>query len=94
MENHTYLPIGSVVMLKDQKRRVMIYGRRLQDKNGKKYDYLGCLYPEGYLNDGNVIVFNHDDIAMIFFIGFQDIEEIAFRKELATEIHSEEKGID
>ena len=83
METKTYLPIGSVVLLKNGKKRVMIYGRKIK-ANGEEtvYDYLGCLYPEGALSSKNVILFNHEQIQMVYFIGFQDLEEIAFRQQL------------
>lgn len=80
MENRTYLPLGSVVFLKGTEKRVMIYGRRVVDKEGKEYDYQACPYPEGCMDNTNVIVFNHEDIRMIYFIGFQDIEELAYRQ--------------
>ena len=80
MSQKNYLPIGSVVLLKDGKKRLMIYGRRQLVKDGEKeYDYSACLYPEGMLNSKDVVLFNHDQIQMIYFIGFQDIEELHFR---------------
>ncbi len=81
MDNHTYLPIGSVVALEGQNKRVMIDGRRIRSQSeGKEYNYRGCLYPEGIRENGDVILFNNEDISMVYFIGFQDIEELAFRK--------------
>ncbi len=78
-----YLPIGSVVLLKEGKKRIMVYGRRVRDVNENKvYDYLGCLYPEGALSSHDVVVFNHDQIQLVYFIGFQDVEELAFRARL------------
>lgn len=75
-----YLPIGSVVLLKEGKKRIMIYGRKLESrKDNLEYDYIGCLYPEGYLSSDDVILFNHDQIQMVYFIGFQDLEEIIYR---------------
>ncbi|PNV62332.1 hypothetical protein C0033_09495 [Clostridium sp. chh4-2] len=80
MSQKNYLPIGSVVLLKEGKKRLMIYGRRQLVKDGEKeYDYSACLYPEGMLNSKDVVLFNHDQIQMIYFIGFQDIEELHFR---------------
>lgn len=81
MKNNTYLPIGSVVLLEGQKKRVMIDGRRVVSRSeGAEYDYQGCFYPEGVTGNGDVILFNNSDISMIYFIGFQDIEELAYRK--------------
>ena len=77
------LPNGSVVLIKDTDHRVMIYGRIQKDTGtGKVYDYAGCFYPEGLLDSTKVILFNREDIDMVFFIGFQDIEELAYREEL------------
>lgn len=78
-----YLPIGSVVLLKNGKKRVMVYGRKVKANGEEKvYDYLGCLYPEGALSSNDVILFDHDQIQLVYFIGFQDLEEIVFRNRL------------
>lgn len=78
-----YLPIGSVVLLKNGKKRVMVYGRKIRaGGEDKVYDYLGCLYPEGALNSKDVVLFDHSQIQMVYFIGFQDLEELAFRSGL------------
>lgn len=82
----TYLPIGSVVLLKNGKKRVMIYGRKVRANGEEKvFDYLGCLYPEGALNSKDVVLFDHEQIQMVYFIGFQDLEEIALRQVIAKE---------
>lgn len=74
-----YLPIGSVVLLHNGKKKVMIYGRR-QVRNGEKleYDYIACLYPEGNINDNHRYLFNHEDIETVVFRGYSDAEEEAF----------------
>ncbi|MBQ9504844.1 MAG: DUF4176 domain-containing protein, partial [Lachnospiraceae bacterium] len=42
------LPIGSVVLLKGGKAKLMITGRILSDENLKEiYDYVGVVYPLG-----------------------------------------------
>ena len=86
MDNQTEtaaVPIGSVVLLKNGKKRVMVYGRKVKANGEDKiYDYLGCLYPEGALSSNDVILFDHDQIQIVYFIGFQDLEEIIFRNKL------------
>lgn len=78
-----YLPLGSVVLLKDSNKRVMIYGRQQKAVDtGEEWDYLACLFPEGNLSKDYRYVFNHDQIAAVFFVGFQDIEELTFKKEV------------
>ena len=47
-----FLPIGTVVMLKDGTKRVMITGFCAVENNGtpQMWDYSGCMYPEGILS--------------------------------------------
>ena len=74
-----YLPLGSVVVLKGGKKRLMIYGRKQKAvETGKEWDYIGCLYPEGNLNEKYMYLFNNEQIEQVYFIGFQDIEELEF----------------
>lgn len=75
------LPIGSVVRLRDGNKRLMVCGRVQTDvATGKTYDYSACLYPEGVINSEEMYLFDNENIETLFFIGFQDEEEIAFRK--------------
>jgi hypothetical protein len=77
-----YLPIGSVVLLNGGSKRIMIYGRQQKELNSDKvWDYIACLYPEGNLNEEYMYLFNHDQIEKVFFIGFQDEEELEFANE-------------
>jgi hypothetical protein len=77
-----FLPIGSVVLLNGGSKRIMIYGRKQKELNSDKvWDYIACLYPEGNLNEEYMYLFNHDQIEKVFFIGFQDEEEIEFVNE-------------
>lgn len=74
-----YLPIGSIVLLKNGTKRVMIYGRKqLQVGTNTEWDYIGCLYPEGNINEEYMYLFNHDSIDKVFFMGYQDEEEFDF----------------
>lgn len=79
-----YLPIGTVVMLKGGKKRAMIIGfcSVTQDDKTKMYDYSGCLYPEGMLSSDKTLVFNHDQIEKIYYLGLIDDEEKEFKKRL------------
>ena len=59
----------------------MVCGRVQTDvATGKTYDYSACLYPEGMINSEEMYLFDNENIETLFFIGFQDEEEIAFRK--------------
>ncbi|MED1116558.1 DUF4176 domain-containing protein [Bacillus paramycoides] len=74
------LPNGSIVLLKGGTKQIVIYGRKqkLIVKEPFMYDYIGCFYPEGYINPDYTFVFNHEDIEEIIFLGFVDEEEEAF----------------
>ncbi len=81
------LPIGSVVLLKGGKKRLMICGRIQTDvATGIMYDYSACYYPDGILNSKELFMFNNDNIKRLFFIGFQDGEELAFRQFIENEL--------
>lgn len=75
-----YLPLGSIVYLKEGKKRIMItgYSQINMDKQQDIYDYLGCLYPEGVVNTELNILFNHQDIETICAIGLIDEEQKKF----------------
>lgn len=81
------LPIGSVVKLEGGERFVMIIGRIvLAQGNDNIFDYVGCLYPEGMAKDDNLTFFNRDNIEQIYFIGYQDEQELTYRTEVLDEI--------
>ncbi len=85
-----YLPIGSVVLLKGGKKRAMITGfcSVAQENQDKVYDYSGCVYPEGYLSSNQVCLFDHEQIEKIFFVGFEDDEEVEFKNKLNNIVRS------
>ena len=81
-----FLPIGSVVKLKEGKKRLMITGFLPieQKENGEKnvWDYSGCLYPEGIIVSSTNYLFNHSQIEEVHFIGLVDEEEEQFKQKL------------
>lgn len=74
------LPIGSVVLLRGGTKRVMICGR-IQARAGSDriYDYSACWYPEGITRPDEMFFFDRDAVETVFFVGFQDKEELDFR---------------
>lgn len=66
------LPIGSVVMLKEGKHRVMItgYAQKLAGRD-PIYDYVACLWPEGFIDAEQNIVFNGQMIDEVYAVGYQ-----------------------
>ena len=77
-----YLPIGSVVSLKNGKKKLMIIGfyAETEIKKKKPFDYIGVIYPEGMISSEKNLVFDHDQIEKVYSLGYVDIEEKAFRK--------------
>lgn len=90
-----FLPIGSVVRLKEGQKRLMITGflQMEQDEKGQKniWDYSGCLYPEGMLTSEANYVFNHSQIEKVYFVGLVDEEEEEFKKKLEKAIEEIDK---
>lgn len=81
MNNNGLLPIGSVVLLGESTKKVMIVGvaqRSASDPN-VIWDYSGVVFPEGYLGADKLVLFNNDQIAQLFVIGYQDAEQLAFK---------------
>lgn len=88
-----YLPIGSVVLLKDAQKKVMITGYTpidMETKN-KIYEYLGCVFPEGIIKSDENILFDTKDIDKIFFKGFVNEEQENFITEVKEILENEEK---
>ena len=81
MDARELLPIGSVILVKEAEKRMMIIGV-LQQNGAERYDYMGVLYPEGYMSQDEVYLFNHEDIDKVDFLGFVDIEHQTFRNNL------------
>ncbi len=82
------LSVGTVVILKGGKRKVMIISRTpLSNENGVigYYDYGACLYPDGQTNQ-DIYFFNREDIANVVFEGYVDDMEIEYRKKYEEQI--------
>ncbi len=75
------LPIGSVVLLKDSTKRVMIIGvcQKGAKDPSKIWDYAGVVFPEGYLSGDKVFLFDTEQIGQIYQIGYLDAESLAFK---------------
>lgn len=78
IEAPDFLPLGSIVSLKGNTKKLMVLGRGLvfkkDDGTKEYYDYSFCLYPHGMIGDA-VIYSNHDCIDTVFYRGYRDEEE-------------------
>ena len=81
------LPVGSVVLLKGGDKRIMICGRiQAKENEDTIYDYSACYYPEGIVDPSSMFFFNRDAIDRVFFIGFQDVEELEFKAKVLANL--------
>ena len=73
MNMNRILPIGSVVMLRNAKKPVMIFGYLQQSSlhPGKIADYIGVPYPEGNLDMTMQYGFMMSDITEVLFEGYR-----------------------
>ena len=75
-----YLPIGTVVLLKEGNKRLMVFGIIQQDLKNKEveFDYIGVPYPEGNMGVDHQYLFQHKDVKEVYFRGYEDIERQEF----------------
>lgn len=84
-------PIGSVVKLKDFANRVMIIGHlQKQAKTNEIWDYAAVPFPMGLLDPEKFILFNHEKIELLSFIGLQDSEGLDYMKFLYMKVNDTE----
>ncbi len=74
-----FLPIGSVVQLKEANKKIMITSYLVfgtgENSNPKIFDYGACHFPEGIIESDHTIAFNHDEIDKVYFVGCQDDDQ-------------------
>lgn len=88
------LPIGTVVLLKNSEKRLMIMGVCQKEVGDREavWDYAGCLYPEGYIGADKVYLFNNSQIDKVYAIGYQDEEQFAFKQKVDKIINEIKEG--
>ena len=81
-----YLPLGTIVILKEGEKAIMIYGRKqLHATTREEYDYVACLYPEGNINEEFTYLFDHDQINEVIHTGYSDDADKEFVAEFLQE---------
>ena len=80
------LPIGSVVLVGDSTKKVMIIGVCQKSSDGRIFEYSGVVYPEGFLDPKKMFLFNNDQITQIAALGYQDAEQLAFKEKVDVAI--------
>lgn len=87
-----YLPVGSIVGLRDDSRRLLVIGRQLYSAtNNVIRDYAAVNYPNGYTDPKEkLILFNKSDIAIVYHHGYVDEKEVELDR-LLTEAEQTSK---
>lgn len=71
-----YLPLGSIVLLKNGTKKLLIIARAINVNNNNTnyfFDYGAVAYPEGLIGD-EMAYFNADKINKVIFTGYNDAE--------------------
>lgn len=81
-----FLPIGTVVLLKDAEKKLMIEGYMFANEKDPDtvFDYGGVVYPEGRLNSDDFLLFNDDMIESVIAYGYTDDEARLFLEQLSA----------
>lgn len=84
------LPLGSVVFLIGSDRKFQIIGQVQADAaNMTIYDYAAIPFPEGYIDEDHLVMFQQEDIDRICAIGHLDDntwEALAFLKQRLADL--------
>lgn len=86
-----FLPISSVVGVKDDSRRLLVIGRQVySESNHVIRDYIAVEYPNGFVNVAHkMVLFDRSDIEVVYHYGYVDEVEM----DLDQKLHeAEQKG--
>ncbi len=75
-----YLPIGTIVKLKDIDKLAMIGGYFPSGASRPDYvwDYSGFAFPEGMIGNDQILQFDNESIEKIIVMGYQDATQMSF----------------
>ncbi len=95
--NDKFLPVGSIVNIKNINKPIIITGFLSMEYNNafNVFDYCGYTYPEGQLKSEHSFKFNHNDIIDVIYKGYvsesHDILNKNLKKYLNIEVNNSEK---
>ena len=76
-------PIGTIVLLQNSTKRILIIGYLPQEYNGSTiYDYSGVPFPEGMIDSRKILLFNHVQIDKVCHESIKDEETANFMKQV------------
>lgn len=86
--NKKLFPIGTVVSVDGLPTRVMIIGHLQQQEGAEKiWDYAAVPFPIGLMSPDEFVLFDHEKITLLSFIGLQDKEGLEYMKLLYEHIN-------
>ena len=93
MKNTTYLPVGSVVLLKGAKQKVVVLGYAVkEDGEDKIWDYLGAPFPVGIIKSDMNLLFDKSQITKIYHTGYKDEDSVKFLEALERDLKKIKNG--
>lgn len=92
------LPAGTVVLLKGASKKIMIIGylqikEVLSSGEVLAYDYVAVPYPEGFMSESEMLLFDHEDIETVYFQGFADDERKLFMETVQAVMEKTEETV-
>lgn len=92
--NKELLPIGTVVSLKDSKKKLMITGYYSKAKDDNKiYTYNACIFPEGFM-ENIFCLFDAPQIEEVHYMGLENDEFKKYTSDIHPDInYSSGKGL-
>lgn len=89
MSSKKLFPIGTIVEVEGLAPRFMIIGHlQKQADTEKVWDYAAVPFPVGLLDPDKFLLFNHEKIILLHFIGLQDRESLEYMKSLYYQINN------
>ena len=85
-----YLPVGTVLLIKNNIKTIMIIGYVYKNDSNETKDYIGVYYPEGYAMKEYLVDFNHQDIVGVIKLGCVFDKQQEYNKFLNNELEKYE----
>lgn len=89
-----FLPIGTICQLIGTDQKVAITGFCMKNENrpDKIFDYVACYYPQGVYDQNKNILFDHNQIEKVVYLGFINEEEKAFKEKVKAILNKESES--
>lgn len=92
--NYKILPIGSIISLYNNNTKLMIVGYLQKTSDSKKiWDYSAVIYENGFSSPNRMVVFDKIQIERVYYVGYTNLENIEFLKEVEEHLSKEEVEI-